>query len=270
LGVIARPRAGHRLASPPSGRFTINRNSSQASGLIDWVPSGGLNTTKSVLLDYARGLVHVPASGFTIERFSEGILAYRSNNEAGVNMGVTHSSPVSTSFWLVLRTTPSFNRYIVGMGSYYASIGIDTSNVLFAAYITGPTLTIGQLYHVVLTLVGTSGSATGTLYIDGKLYSTLADQPGMTFGGTWLWDYSGGGYANIDACMADIRFYNRVLDANEVYQLYAPETRYDLYLPAAPRFWSVPAAAPPAGVAMPIFGNDDQLFGSIFGGAIVR
>ena len=34
--------------------------------------------------------------------------------------------------------------------------------------------------------------------------------------------------------------------------------------------WGLRVGAPRGGVAMPIFGNDDQLFGSIFGGAIVR
>ena len=82
---------------------------------------------------------------------------------------------------------------------------------------------------------------------------------------TWDASYHAGGV------IFDARIYNTSLTDQEVYQLYSPETRWDLYLPAAPpRFWSVPAAAPPAGAAIPIFGNDDQLFGSIFGGAIVR
>ena len=68
----------------------------------------------------------------------------------------------------------------------------------------------------------------------------------------------------------DVRLYNHSLTSLEVYQQWSPETRWDLYLPAAPRFWSVPAAAPPAGAAIPIFGSDAQLFGSVFGGAIVR
>ena len=43
--------------------------------------------------------------------------------------------------------------------------------------------------------------------------------------------------------IAEARIYNRYITDPEFWQIWSPETRYDLYLPAAPpRFWSIPVA----------------------------
>ncbi|MBL7419872.1 hypothetical protein IL402_23705, partial [Escherichia coli] len=54
-------------------------------------------------------------------------------------------------------------------------------------------------------------------------------------GDLWL-GFSAGASAGQEYAgwLADMRFYNRVLSAAEIWQMFAPQTRYELFLATAP------------------------------------
>lgn len=283
---------GHRQSRPPSGRFTINRDSPQAKGLVAWFLNGrptyfdpdvsGINGGTVVLqtpdwrIDTERGL------GLNFDRTTkEGIASFP-------RTPVT-APPFTLSVWVrsvdvtLLQTLMALGSSTNNWHSYM--LNIENSKPTMATY-DGTTRTLSTasnlinntLYHIVGIWKATNN---WKIYVDGgreTAVQTNDEVPlgigSVSIGGLYYWTGSGMTWDasyHAGGVIFDARIYNTSLTDQEVYQLYSPETRWDLYLPAAPpRFWSVPAAAPPAGVAMPIFGNDDQLFGSIFGGAIVR
>ena len=50
------------------------------------------------------------------------------------------------------------------------------------------------------------------------------------------------GYGNsFYGLLSDVRIYNRALSAAEVWQQWAPQTRWELYRPLVRRVWTVPA-----------------------------
>jgi len=164
------------------------------------------------------------------------------------------ASPVSGSTFILIQSNSGNLRFYCDNGYREAT----------------QTLVANTLYHAAVTRQ--AGINQWAFYLDGKQLSTYTDDGTPSYNLNADEMYFGSGFNGyINAHFGDMRYHDNIaLLPVEIYHQYAPETRWDLYLPAAPRFWSVPAAAPPAGVAMPIFGNDDQLFGSIFGGAIVR
>jgi hypothetical protein len=83
------------------------------------------------------------------------------------------------------------------------------------------------------TVVGTSGS--WGLYVDGKLKASgtlAANVRGVADGSMYIGYSIDGGARLWQGGLADIRVYNRPLSLAEIWQMYASETRFDLY-----KFW---------------------------------
>jgi len=275
---------GHLGSRPPTGPFTINRDSPQAKGLAAWFPP--LRYRTNVYIDLVSGIIGT--FNGTVDPWIDKDVGFAHLFDATTDFinipdnDIFSANPeLTVSVWFIpdsvtggqLVVSKGSTSYEWEMGPFGTAVRCSTRVAAggFHLDVSGSTIAIGDLVHLVMTvnvstpilsaykngvLVGTDTTAANTPYANGTAPLRIARRA----------DNSNQFYGKV----GDVRIYNRILTPAEVYQQWSPETRWDLYLSVAPRFWSVPAAAPPAGVAMPIFGNDDQLFGSIFGGAIVR
>ena len=110
-------------------------------------------------------------------------------------------------------------------------IGGDTALVAGRWYHAG--CVINRIGDGILYLNGIQDS--GGDAVSGEALSTTSN---LHFG-----TRSHDGVSEIDADMGEIRIYNRALSADQVWQLYEPSTRWDLYRPLRPRFVLSPVAA---------------------------
>ena len=86
------------------------------------------------------------------------------------------------------------------------------------------------------------------VFVDGKEDATPVADAGLLNNSTGHYYFFGAstGFYYVGR-NHDYRIYNRALSAEEIFALYDTKTRWDLYLPVKDQFWSIPAAAPPAG-----------------------
>lgn len=247
------------LALPPLGLpFTPNRASPQARGLLLWYPTVGY---AGRLSDYA-----------SANRFGgtlTGPPGVRRDATVGIGMDFTgserwevpHVSDLSTttrtlSAWVIADATPSThtvvkkdNEYILRCDGLSLVYYFWTSNGLSTC---GTTISNGVLYHVAATWDGT----TAQLYVNGVQKSSST--PGGTTStstNNWTIGAQPGGGEGWDGLIADVRLYNVALTANEVFQLYAPQTRWDLYLVTP--FSVAPSIVPPpalGAIRLPLLG----------------
>ena len=97
---------------------------------------------------------------------------------------------------------------------------------------TSQTLTVNQLHHFAVTR--RSGDNTWSFYLDGKLLSNYTDAGAPLNANRQEVLYIGTGYQIWSSGnMGELRGYSRALTDREIWQLYDPNTRYDLYLPIA-------------------------------------
>ena len=272
---------GHIGSRPPTGAFTINRDSPQRKGLVAWYPMLASIGINGVLDRGDTGIngtfTGSPTWGGSPD-FGWGLTTSNGNYYTAPSTGLNVQQGTVAAWLLPTTQTINTDHLVWSNGTstthrvFFECYGArwvvqySSQSALEAAPGSGG---LNQTVHFVMTWDRTAQLILG--YFNGKqILSTALTVAAITpSASNYFGAYYTGGFPFLGS-LGEFRIYNRALSANEVWQHFAPETRYDLYLPVAPRFWSVPAAAPPAGVAMPIFGNDDQLFGSIFGGAIVR
>jgi concanavalin A-like lectin/glucanase superfamily protein len=248
---------------PPTGfTFELNRESKQNRGLRVWYPANWSAKSNSIYnLAYARDgkgtlssanswSINVPNVNYALE--------FDGSTTCGINVGSnsTHrfTNEISVFGWVYFRAVPSTNNSnpimsisdnITTSGWEFAhrnTLGGATSLLAFAYYDGGVqgwytgsvNLSINTLYHVGFTY------KPGTLnfYVNGA----LDNSPSIT-GGTIVYvsdstrlgdqtqnlEFNGG--------IADLRLYNRYLNANDVSNLYKPQTRWELYKPIN-RFYS--------------------------------
>lgn len=265
-----------RRGQPPNGQFTINRASPQARGLVGWwplsaavgavvpdlsgygnngaMPGGASNPTRiGTPLGMALDFVNASSQYITVadsDIFTIGdnattfaVWAYHDGTRADRPLFSKYqdTSPFDgewqfavldfgyPALWLQLLDSGPVNRIRINTTS-----GIPAGWSLFVGRYDG------------------SGSHTGlSLFVNGRPVATTA-QTQNTYSGTTnrgadvligasLINDSFAGY--YDYPIVDVRMYSRALSDNEIYSLYDPATRWDLYQPIAPpRYWLLPQA----------------------------
>lgn len=254
------PHFDRHLSRPPDGKFTLNRNSPQADGLVGWWPSlasrGG-----SVLRD----LVYGNNGAFT------GDTNWQSNPEIGawldfdgagdhVQMADRDEYSLNTTggltvcAWAAVDT--QFTRSVIvskGAASNYewalkfensTNLKVFMWTLAGSNYLTATSSTtyvMGTLYHTAFTAI---------LDTEVRLYENAVEvandisSSGSYGNGTSVVRIGerGDGQDDLNGRVGGIRIYNRSLYPAEIWQLYAPETRWDLYLPIQ-RIWPAVAAA---------------------------
>ena len=246
-----------KTSRPPSGNFTINRASWQARGLAAWWPLAGN------IHEYVRNYPLATKSGnATLGTSSMGRVGVfpgadpdHINTNSDIAQGLSY---LTVSAWINTNTLSGGDgnlRYIVSNETaskgWQMRLSTGDDKLYWYVYRSGwqgavstHVLAVNQWYLA----TGVYNSADPNeikLYIDGRWNALKSCTPGaiavsattIGIGATpSISDRPWSGF------IRDVRVYDRALSAAEIYRLWNPATRYDLYLlpPLSPR------ASPPS------------------------
>jgi len=271
------PRLLTRAAPVLDQAFELNRDSMQARGLRAWWPtvaSRGAGTLRDLSNRGYAGTLTGPL--WTPDPLTGATLDF-DNTDDYVNLGdsttvVTTGQPFTLAWWERVKAGsgvyPSRFRLPISGGTEAFAVlrssdaayerlafgKANSTNTVFRL-MGAPTLAASVDIWYLWTLVGRVGpedvgtAANWAAYVNGASYTVEANTTFGSFGNT-IARIGYDGADNAANCqMADIRIYDRPLSAAEVWQLWAPQTRWELYRPAKRRTWILPAGA--AGGALP-------------------
>lgn len=274
--MILRPR--QRVYRPVNDLFEINYQSPQFHGLLNWWPAGGTEA----LTRYRKEYIHNRYGTLNDIRFVDwgthpeiGVSTWHNSSGSSgyVDLGIQNqSAPFAVCVWCVpyFANSSGYQRYakvfvqptsafsnpwlIWSMGitdaspaSWLFEVSSGAANSTISSTAT-TTLTANTPYH----LVGTYDGAYVRLYVNGVLAGSpsattlsLGTSAQPTYMGR-LRPYISDSY--FYGLIGDVRIYERALSADDVWQLYDPATRWELYAsPTVMRAVKAPAAV--AGVS---------------------
>jgi len=251
-------RLAERLWRPPEGPFEINWASPTARGLKFWFAASHAPGVK-----YAQDMVTGEVAtwgGDAYKGLREGGSSYLQTAMHAVNMtahnsgylswpNLHFSSPITIALWM--RANQEFKGggdISHGIVGEYASPG-NTWMVYWngqgrlelwsggsETHLYGLTLAVENWRHIVI-----ADDASGvTAYQEGVQIATGAGRSWAAGSNAFQiapWNKWRG-----NICVADLRIYDRRLSAAEVWQLYDPATRWELYQ-VPRRFWVVKSSA---------------------------
>lgn len=257
----------------PNYDFTINSESPQAKGLVGWWPT--LEKQGRILHEFVRGNFCIfpggaenPSLLSTAER---GHVLYYDGNDYNTSVKdspISGNNPFSLVCWANTDDTGTtagdafqFVAFQIGLHNATgksAYIAINEDAIKFQGFgivslnYFPPSPINGVWKHIVATYEG--GGAIN-LYVDGNFIANGTDvdafdiavrevQIGSGVG-------SGGPWRYFEGSLDDCRIYNRALTPIEVYQLYAPQTRWELYQPIQRDVFAFVAAAAGLGPVYP-------------------
>ncbi len=230
--------------------FEVNYHSPQAAGLVAWWPTIA-SRGQSVLREIVRGP--------QLDGVFNGSIACGADAELGAAVNLSGSttyvqsaftkatlgSRLTISFWFRHAVT-NHDKGIFSMagaaisGSPWLLLqGQGTPSVrwlLLGGYRFLHPIVLSTWHLISLTYDG----ATWNSYLNGVAATPYSGALGTGVGTYTFWGSGWNGY--YAGRIADARMYNRALSAAEVYQMYDPATRWELYRPQR-RFWAVKAAA---------------------------
>jgi len=243
-----------RLLSPPSGPFTIQRASPQAAGLVAWFPFWGKRWDMD---GFGRPYTKPEAGPYNFSIGPEGPAHVVDSDTQRLDIvvpGTPNAYAGTVSFFTRLTALPGAGNQDTFLDFRNSGNGItllndgSTNNRFRLAYFTSFSSTSAYLsvnpaaetfYHVAFTWFNDAGSNLAVrAFINGWFNSqtTGARAPWAATPVTAQINQDGFRY------LYELRIYNRILSDAEIWQLFSPETRFDLYLALAPRVWFVPAA----------------------------
>lgn len=234
----------------PVWPFALNHNSPQAQGLAGWWPMAHPGGNR--LFDLSGQGRHYDLIGAQTWRadqqgfpavYLDAVSAYAVATLDGTALGEltiafrfaadgdfggrglfqwANGAFSSTPFVLIQRESTTLRAYVDG--NY--RISVATVN--------------NRWYHVALTL---DKSNVWTMYLDGVAVGTYNDDATHTNQSSATSVWFGNGYSALyKGYISEPAIWSRALSANEVFALYAPQTRYDLYWELGRRAWFIPAA----------------------------
>lgn len=253
--VTRQPRLG--VARPTGGRpVVINWDSPQARGLSDLFlgrtgptvirrrPVSRVGTFASL----GRG-VQAPLNDVLWEYDQSG------GNLSGATFdatGLSASDALTISAWVYLTQAPGAGRGLWELGSANWSLAVTHSlgtNGLMRAHVvttsggaaqfnTGDTTTaLAAFTPLLATAVWNPGSGL-TLYVNGRSEASNATATTGLRDVDAMRVYAAPSVAvaaGLEGCLSDLRIYRRALTAAEVWALYDPQTRWDLYWQSSTR-----------------------------------
>lgn len=257
---IARAQ-GWPYRHPPNTSFGLNSASPQARGLVTWFTSISGHLIEHVL-DASITLEN--EASFT-PRAEIGYMLDLDGSNDSVSVA-SHDSftlsptiPFSISYWCystndaysrVLSKTPQSSRpgWIVYQTADYPYFGAwgATSGFIEARTNFPAQVPENNLYNITVTYDG-SNSATGLrFYINGIYYVSLVSSDNSV--GNWTnsnnlligRDNTATPSSYWTGYLGDIRIYNYQISDGLAWDIYAPNTRWELYRPGISRFWSIP------------------------------
>jgi len=262
-------RGGWPYSNPPNTQFTLNTQSPQARGLVGWWPTLGQYGNVTTVRDYVAN--RYPMTQYNTPtwkddgQFGNTILYDDASSERlEVAQAVISSYPLTLTAW----TRSNDDTAAQAIVSIY---DFDAVNVSHRIQLRGPAggdpisaisqsgAAVGQAdaaigftagkWHFV---AGVFSSATlRTVYVDGGHPGsdvTNVTPANLSHTGIGAWG-STSIYVNfMSGQIADARIYNRALTAAEIWQLYDPATRWELYKPVMPDMLGFAG-----GVTIPLF-----------------
>ncbi len=239
---------GNHAPKPP---FVINKDSQQSHGLIACWPLIDGKRKDLVGLTGADRTLSPAASTATFKPTRHSALGF--DGEGGVSDSFNIANPTtgwpisqcSVAAWALFRVLPGspnstgwFSLW-GGVGSAAISVGewggggfaCATHNGSSTAFYQAPTAVFftNTVHHAVITIDATPELK---LYVGGAFWNSTTTTVKVPFTGATLNARVGAGGTNIkpmDGKCWDIRLWNRALSAAEVWDLYNPSTRWDLY-----------------------------------------
>lgn len=162
------------------------------------------------------------------------------------------SANATIAYWVYLPDTSRCGTFVkVGGGTSGFGLGFGNTQVnnngnnIVGLYenvrFIGTGVSIGTGVHHLAMVLNNSGFP--EMYLDGRsVYSDASGAPSATTSGLFL-SYATGNSVAADGCgLFDARVYNRPLSAREIWALYAPATRWELYwVPSSRVFFSITA-----------------------------
>lgn len=253
---------------PPNTAISLNQSSLQANGLVGWWTTSIPGTNR--LWDLSGYANHIDWTGTSTDPTWQRT-GIRGNSlywedtddllDIPYNSRLTPGSGnITWSFWIAplndgsnvqefmcdraLGAGGTAEGIIIGQaGIVVASrptVLIEASDNSFKNYQYNDAYVIDKWQHMCMTWNNAADEL--KFYIDGKFITpTTIHQDDVLTGksidvGTdiRIGNHAGTTDRAIDGYMDDVRIYNRVLTADEVATMFAPETRYELYQPATP------------------------------------
>lgn len=250
--------AAHGLR--PNGPVSLNQNSPAYKSLVASVYAGSpyvIEPFTGLQMIGATNLLPSPYGGFGMGFNTAG---------AGLSSGTAPSSlriqlPLTLDCWVVTQGAPTANAGLFGLiyntagGSPFAAYQISydgSSNICFNTNVSGvftqkgtsSALTVGQLSHVLVTVDAAGASA---IYKNGVLLSTSTGLGTINYSVTSflsIGNYTGvSRNSNISGLAG--RIWTRNMSAAEVWRLWDPATRWDLYqVPSTRVFFDIGSGGP--------------------------
>ena len=244
------------FSHPPIGvPFALNPRSPQATGLVGWWPMLG---DGGIPRDRARHNVTTLPGGTSNPAWTPAstcgeAMAFDATNDHLLITGtmLSTSAPFSLAWREMITGTSGtyFARFALKISGGSAAFTVirsnDTTNYGVIAWrqatggnaVKGPTtptvaasLNIWKHFAITCTTNAASGTAADyALYIDGLPSTTAVAGPLGGPGSTINRIGYDGTYTGSTCQFSDIRIYNRALSAAEVFALWAPQTRWQLY-----------------------------------------
>lgn len=247
-----------RPSPPLEAIFRLNRRSQQANGLIAWWPTLG-SRGAGLLRDFAGRFNLAPTAGPTWLADDFGLVTamdgassqYWSITNTGLDPYLGASSFTITCW--VNRLTTADNKKIwgkVSAGFVGPALRVDTTATLFqyrdssATARTVSTVALTSGAWALVACIFDADAALVGIQINNRARVT-ASVAGFTFVSTTQKFTLGQIGSNADyftGRLADVRIYNRVLTEAEVWRMWDPATRWELYQPALSQVSSTPQA----------------------------
>ena len=263
----------------PQWPFTINRSSPQARGLINWWPFDPRGTTSLFDIgnrDHGTLQLMDGSNWKTSDRLGGPSLDFNGSDEYVQTPSnfLLNANSFTMAVWFKADSDAQGHMIWQGDGSAngwgaqdetHLSIGNLTGDANSMSFFLGSAdaSSAGTLFitisfsdrrwtHAAATVSSLSVSPAAELFVNGVSQGTDTGTLGETSRAGWDTDLRigrpGASTRFYDGQLAEVRIYGRALTAAEVWALYDPRTRWDLYLPLQPNRFSTMAAALAAGI----------------------
>jgi len=261
---------GWPYSNPPNTQFTLNTQSTQARGLVGWWPTLGQYGNTATVRDYVAN--RFPMTQYNTPTwqndgvFGEALLYDDAATEyLEVAASPVASEPFSFSAWYKTNDLGA-NQVLLslgdsGSGLYYALILTGNVAAPYDGYVTAWAFD-GDLNSLAFTSMAFSANvwqhavavfaSNGSIkvYVNGGHVGTSAVAHGaITINQIAIGVSADGTPSNyMSGQISDARLYNRALTAAEIWQMYDPATRWELYKPVMPDMLGFAG-----GVTIPLF-----------------
>ncbi len=249
-----------RVYRPPE-RFALNAASPQANGLIGWFPfvgqrRGDLQAHNEVL-GTAYTTVHSNPE-WVVDADLGGVANFTGYTRYNPSLAGIIGDQFTVAA-VLKRTTTSNNLWFWGTGDQLSSnnqlqIGSTSSTRLNFNFMNNDLQVIvsslvGRWAWVVATYDKSLGTGNQKLFLNGVQIGQRNNTTGFTGHQIHYLGYREYNSRSWTGYIADVRIYNRALSADEVWQLYDPATRWELYQPER-KLWAGGSSTPSATIEL--------------------